>query len=132
MEKDNTRDLIIDPPCKDIKIDTTSILSFSMRNERIVLITEDFEAKAYGNNTDGILSVSLPREYLQEFTQFDIKDNEGCIWYPISAAICMKSTLYMVSKFKRGYKKMLVYNGIKTKSNLPILLPFFIVSMIIM
>lgn len=99
------RDLIIDPPIDELKIDASSILSLSIHDKEIVLITQDCIAKVYGDNSEGLLSVSLPLKNFEEFTQFDIKDQNGDTWYPLSATIGLASTLYMVSKVEKGYKK---------------------------
>lgn len=50
----------------------------------------------------------LPPQTIYKFTEFEIKDKYGQVWYPISAVSDSSFTLYLVSKFDKGYKNTLV------------------------
>ena len=51
----------------------------------------------------------LPLQTIYKFAEFEIKDKYGQVWYPISAVSDSSFTLYLVSKFDKGYKNTLVY-----------------------
>ena len=99
-EKSNNRlsygDPIISPPLI-IDIDASQISSLSCYCPFSVMITKGGEIQAIGNNTDGSISRSLPKEILHHFSKYTIRDNEGRKCIPISAYACSSFTLYLVS-----------------------------------
>lgn len=112
--KNNDDDPSISPPIK-LNIDPTDILSYSIFNEHAVMITKEGIAQAIGNNEDGKVGGTLPKETLQQFTKFEIKDEQGHLYTPISSVCGYLYTLYLVTLPESGdYHLVYFYSDMGT------------------
>ncbi|KAK8840455.1 hypothetical protein M9Y10_030660 [Tritrichomonas musculus] len=112
-EKSNNKDLqyrlnIISPFQKS-QLDAPSISSYSSYYHHTVAITKDGEVLASGNNKEGQIIGSLPKEDIKKFTKFNIKNDDDQLFYPISAVCGYNYTLYLVSASKESDKNTLAF-----------------------
>lgn len=84
-------------PAVDSTLDASKIISYSANLSHSVVITNDGFAMGAGDNKNGQISPSLPNIPICEFMKFEIKDEEGRLWHPISAFCGRQYTLYLVS-----------------------------------
>lgn len=125
--KDTDKKIIFDPPL-DSEIDPSSIISLSLFGEDIVLITKDYKIKILTKNDHCPVRNSLIGENHEGFTEFEIKDDQNYIYYPISSYLSNRYLLCIVSEVERGSKTYLVYfyNYYDEKFNNEIPYPIFI------
>lgn len=123
-EASNTKnyddDPSISPPIK-LNIDPANVSSYSIFNEHAVMITKEGIVQAIGNNEDGKVGGTLPKETLQQFTKFEIKDDKGQLFTPISSACGYLYTLYLVT-LPKSDKYQLVYFYSDMESTKPLFL----------
>lgn len=112
----------INSPPMNSTFNASSILSFSSYYLQTILITNDGSMMAIGNNTKGIINGSFPREIIQNFTKFEIKNQEGKPLFPISAVCGESYSLYLLSTSKESRKTYLAYTYSGLKSDSPIFL----------
>lgn len=67
---------MIYPPLKS-HINISDLLSFSTYSQHTVWVTKDKKAYAIGDNLNGQISDSIPKEVLSEDTEVIIKDEDG-------------------------------------------------------
>lgn len=96
----------ISPPVKS-SIDFSSLLSYSISLDHSVIVTKNGSIKGIGNNQEGTIMQSLPKNTISQFTEFSIKDEKGNILSPISALCFPRGTLYLLSN---GDKNRLFLN----------------------
>lgn len=85
----------------NFEVDTSSILSFSIECTNIVVITRDYQAKVIGSKRICENLVAQPdsnSSRLDQFIDFEIKDEEGHILFPISAYIMHDCIIFIVLK----------------------------------
>ncbi|KAK8841776.1 hypothetical protein M9Y10_026725 [Tritrichomonas musculus] len=87
----------IDPPVK-MGFDSSLYQSYSIYNEFSVKVTSDGSLLGVGNNTSYQISTSLPKTVNRQFTEFFMKDIDGCQLTPVSALCYRNGTLYMLTK----------------------------------
>lgn len=109
---------IVYPP-QNSKFKASSILSYSTKYGKTVLITVDGMIYAIGDNRSGEINLSLPREIFTHFTKFEINDTDGRPLIPISAVCGSGYTLYLVSN---GRQNLLFYSNSKLKQSSPVFL----------
>lgn len=100
-------------PPKRSKLDASSISSYSSHYFQTVFITKNGVAMAAGDNQKALISESLPRQVIADFTKFDIKDKEGHIYQPVSAYCGEHFTLYLVLDPNDDKKNILAYKNDK-------------------
>lgn len=108
LSKVHPQELVAYPPL-GIEFDVSKVLSLDISSKTMIIITSDNKAKGIGYNDYYIISKSLPEGRISEITEFDIVDESGKIWFPISSAILLNCTIYMVSEVEKGYKTRLAY-----------------------
>lgn len=84
-------------PLSKSQFNLSSLLSYSCQGFHSVLITRENKLLGIGDNSDGRISVSLPKEKFKEFTTFSIADSRGRSLVPVSAVCSFWCTLYMAS-----------------------------------
>lgn len=87
---------IIYPPIES-HIDPSNLLSFSTYSQHTVWITKDRKAYAIGDNVDGQISNSIPKEMLDKETEVIIKDSDGKQCSFLSVVCGTYYTLYIAS-----------------------------------
>lgn len=107
-------------PYKKSRIDPSTLLSYSFYSQHSVIITNDHKLYGIGENSDGIISGSLKRAKINEFTQFSIEDDQGHQLIPISAVCSSLCTLYMVSQKDIEKDRQLYISYSKINSNQPL------------
>lgn len=102
-------------------IEVTSILSFSIFNSHAVLITKIGELFGIGDNTECQISPSLPREKLDCFTRFTIKDEQNRLCIPVAVTCGSYCTLYLVVNPEDKNRNQLMFSAsyIHDKEKLP-------------
>lgn len=119
--KNNDDDDSVSPPV-ELPIDQSTILSFSSYNDHTVMITRDGILSAIGNNEDGKIGGTLPKETLQEFTQYSITDTEGHTLVPTSAVCGFLYTLYLFTNPESNSQSQLAYIYSDSLTGIPLFL----------
>lgn len=104
----NTQEIFIIPPFKK-KLDTSSILSFSIYDNSATIITRDYKVIACGKVNNYCIQQIYLSDDPEQFSEFEIKDDSGKRLFPISAYVNSCYTLYLVSEVPNGYKTKLLY-----------------------
>lgn len=110
MDQNSIKQELITSSSSDLEIDTYSLLSLSIYYDDAIYINKDYRIFAKGDNEKFEIDKSLPNQNLENFTEYEIKDENGCIYFPISAQYLGTSILYMVSEVKKGFKTKLAYH----------------------
>lgn len=84
-------------PAVESTLEASKIISYSANLNHSVVITNDKLAMGAGDNKNNLISPSLPNSPISEFMKFEIKDEEGRLWLPISAFCGRQYTLLLVS-----------------------------------
>ena len=84
-------------PAVESTLEAPKIISYSANLNHSVVITSDGFAMGAGDNKNNQITPSLPSIPISEFMKFEIKDEEGRSWQPISAICGRQYTLYLVS-----------------------------------
>ena len=92
-------------------LDASSISSYSSAYYQTVAITKDGAVLAAGDNRKGLIFCSLPKQKFTQFTKFDIKDEIGCTYRPISALCGEHYTLYLVSSTSGSNKRSIIFSS---------------------
>lgn len=105
---------IVCPP-DNLKLDITSLLSFSVYCGHAVWITLDGKAHAIGDNKSFEISKSLPEGEIKQSSIFEINDNEGkpCIF--LSALCGYEYTLFLVQSNSSNQNNRLIYSHSSNK-----------------
>lgn len=106
-ERDSDSKLIVDPPF-DSEIDPSSILSLSLFGDEAILITRDYKIKILYKRNNCPVKRLLPIKH-DDFTEFEIKDDQNNVYYPISAALLCTCIFCIASEVKNGSKTKLIY-----------------------
>ena len=93
--------LIISPHLKQ-EINISSVSSLSVNNESLIIITRDYKAKELHQETK-----FNAENFESSKFELEIKDEKGCVLYPISALIYHRCILFLGSEVKNGYKMKL-------------------------
>lgn len=107
---------IVYPP-DNFKLDTSSLLSFSVYSTHTVWITCDGKAHAIGDNTQFKISKSLPEENIKESTIFEIQDSEGKTCTVLSAICGINYTLYLIQCDVNNKSTQLAYSHSENKES---------------
>ncbi|KAK8892675.1 E3 ISG15--protein ligase herc5 [Tritrichomonas musculus] len=107
-------------PSIQSNLNVSSIISYYVYGSHSIIITRNGIIYAIGDNRDGRIICSLPKEILDHYTEFTIKDIEGCTYVPISAVCGKFFTLYLVSNPNSRDRRQLVlsYKNIQQSSPL--------------
>lgn len=119
--KNDDDDDSVSPPV-ELQLDPSSILSFSSYNDHTVIITCDGVLHAIGNNEDGRIGGTLPKETLEKFTEYSIADKDGRTLVPVSAVCGFLYTLYLLTNPESKDQPQLVYLYADSPSNAPLFL----------
>lgn len=114
-EKFNNKKLgeyLIYPPIL-FDFEASEILSYSLWYHTIV-VTTDGIAHVIGDNRQGKISGSLPKEEIQHFTDIELKNENGQSLTVASALYGQHYSLYMVSSSNNLYKNQLAYSHKKS------------------
>lgn len=111
------KSIIYPPIISDIKVSTIS--SYSTYTCRTIIVTKDGVAQGIGDNSDGQISCSLPKEIINHFMKIDIRDDNNNPCKTISAVCGKDYTLFMVSN---NDKTQLAYSYLRMNSPFPIIL----------
>ena len=124
-EKSNTEGIfgesIISPPI-DSSLDSKTISSFSTYFDHSIVILTNGIILAVGDNSDGRIINSLPKQVLTQFTKFEISGSSGLPWHPISCVCGHLYTLYLVSHIENSNNNQLVYSHGNFNTNFPLFL----------
>lgn len=112
-------DIPIISPLVKSRQDVSSFLSYSIYTDHAVFISKSGVIEAIGDNTEGQISGSLPKEILREFTQFEIKDSNDVTWIPISVVCGYSYTLYLLTNPEILGKTKLAYSYKGTQDPYP-------------
>lgn len=82
------------------------LLSFSVFNDHLVIVTRDGLLLCIGNNEDGRICGSFKKEIISEYSEFTILKDDQLI--PPSAVCTIYGTLYLFSK-ENSDEKQLIY-----------------------
>ena len=100
---------VICPPI-ELKVESSSILSYSVYNYHSVMIDDQHRLFGIGFNNNGEISRTLPKEKLEKFTEFSIKDNQNRLMI-LKAVHCGYSyTLYLVTDPDNQTRQQLAYS----------------------
>ena len=106
---------VVSPPLTS-QIDPSTLLSYSIYSDHMVIITNNGEAYGIGDNRDFRISTSLPKEKIYELTKFPIKDDtNNTLYTPISAVCGCKYTLYLVKDPNDSNSTHLIYTSKETQ-----------------
>lgn len=114
----NENSIICPPVHSHLKASTIS--SFSFYCYHAVFITTNGEIFAIGDNSNYQIIGSLQKQELNDFTKFEIKDNEGHMLYPVSAVCGVDYTLYLVSSSEASSEGRLAYTYRNIKTTTPL------------
>lgn len=102
--------------------DSAKISSISNFSEHTVLVTTDGEAFGIGENRDGRIIGSLPRQVLSEFTPIQIKGENDEKCHIISAVCGNCYTLYLFTSPDQKERNQLAYSSNRIENEFPIIL----------
>ena len=112
---------IISPPI-DSSLDAKTVSSFSIYMDHSVVILTNGQILAAGDNRDGRIINSLPKQVLTQFTKFEIIGSSSISWHPVSCVCGHLYTLYLVSSSKSSNDYQLVYSHSNSNSVFPLFL----------
>lgn len=124
-EESNGKDVFEYPainPAIDSTFKVDSISSYSSYSNHTIIITNDNQALATGNNDDMRIIGSLEKKVFKKFTKFEIKDKHDKKWIPVSAVCGEKYTLYLVLSSKSSDKVQLAFSNSQLNSKYPLFL----------
>ncbi|KAK8857608.1 hypothetical protein M9Y10_016013 [Tritrichomonas musculus] len=112
---------IISPPI-DSSLDAKTVSSFSLYMDHSVVILTNGQILAAGDNRDGRIINSLPKQVLTQFTKFEIIGSSSISWHPVSCVCGHLYTLYLVSSSKSSNDYQLVYSHSNSNTIFPLFL----------
>lgn len=116
--KDEQGEPIVSPPVQ-VPISSNQLSSYTVYSGFSIIITQKQELKAVGDNKDGRIGGSLPRDIIPEYTTYELEDSKGRLYTPISAVCGENYALYLVKNPDDPDKNLILYPRRNSESSIP-------------
>lgn len=108
-------------PAHNSDLDPTTISSYSIYNKTVV-ITNEGDAIAIGDNSKSQISGSLPKQAIKSYMKIELRDAHNQVSKAVSAVCGNDYTLYIISSEDENKPKQLAYSHSNLARDFPVIL----------